>query len=244
MRNDEIKAPFSLQNILPKMKCVERFGNFGFKTYTGPRTFIFFLCPKLNGNGYQLNENLTGFTVKYGEGLRKSSLDRVQKVKNFFAELKTTSAIISHYDLYGLMANGEALMLFPIPVDCLSAPDEIEGIKILESFEATKRDIGLFGRLLSSKPWMTVPEKFRKEEFSNLANVLQHAHLPKVPPPDNLVKDFVERAFAEYAMEGLWAAKGKFGENPIFLGTESPAVPILQNAALEPKDWIPYIQLK
>ncbi len=217
------------------IECVERIGNFELEA-TDSFNFIFFLCPKLSGNGYRLNDNLTGFTVKYGNGLRESSFQRVQKVKNFLMEFEKLGI---SYDVEGIMSAGEALTLFPIPVIPSEVPMDIGGIPVISNYELVKADFVRFGELCRNKPWMKVPQKFREAEFSHLVGLLKHAH-----PSDNLVKDFVERVFAEYALEGLWAKTGKLGENPVFLGVESPEIPILQNAALEKKDWIPYIQLK
>lgn len=230
-RGDIVKLAENLKS----MKCVEMIGNFE-SGATNSFNFIFFLCPKLNGNGYQLNENLTGFTVKYGKGLRKSSFDRVQKVKNFLRESEELGILCN---VKGIMADEEAFTLFPIPV----APPEIfsgvDGIPIISTYELIKADFSRFGELFRNKPWMAVPNKFRDMGFSHLSNILGHTHAP-----ENLIQDFIERVFAENALEGLWTKEGKFGENPVFLGVEGPEIPILQNAALEKKDWIPYVQLK
>lgn len=221
---------------LRRMGNVEKVSNFWPEVMDRPLNFRFFLCPKISGRGYRLNENLTGFTVKYVKGIRNSSFQRINRVKSF---LKEFEAFGLPYDVKGIMASGEALILFPIPVSPPEVPLKIMGIPIISNYELAKIDFIKFGQLYKAKPWMNIPQKFREAEFSHFAGFLQHED-----PSSSLVQDFVERVFAEYALDGLWAREGKFGENPVFIGVESSEVPVLQNAALSREKWIPVIQLK
>jgi len=61
--------------------------------------------------------------------------------------------------------------------------------------------------------------------------------------PSNVSKDFVRRAMAGFALDGILIKSGCFGGNPVLLGVESPEVAVLQNAALSRENRIPVIQL-
>ena len=202
----------------------------------GPLDFFFFLCPKMKGSGFRLNRNQTGLTTEYSEGLNTSTPERIARVKKFLEELKNLEI---QFTCRGIFSAADAIIMFPVPIKPPQTPLEIEGIPIISNYELVKSNFPRFAELMRKKPWENVPGRVRELEFARLAEFLKYTN-----PPRNLIKDFVERIWSGFALDGILAREGKFGDNPILLGVESLGVAILQNAALPKEKWLPVIQLR
>lgn len=229
------------------MKTVQEVRNFPQKIRVGNvLQGRFFICPKIKGKGYRLNQQRTGFTVKYDqEGKqRKSALQRIERVKIFLREFERLGVLFS-WKIKAVVASAEAKLLFPEAVKPPLVPPEICGFQTISTYESLdKKEIGRFWNLYMKKPWLALPREIIEQEYPHVAAVLSHTRASK-----NLVHDFIKRVFAEYALEGIWFSENKFGTkpfgpNPIILGVESPGVPSLINAALSREKQIPVVQLK
>ena len=231
-----------LLEILREMQSVERVTNFpedlkGCNKLRG----MFFICPKLKGKGYRMNQRGTGLTVRYDqEGRQKrSAFERIKKVKAFLNEFKSFS-LPFEWETRAVIASAEAKLLFPESVAPPFIPLEIDGFLTISTYELLEcAEMKRFYTIYKEKPWLVLPKDIIEQESFYTANVLSHAKAP-----GKLIVDFVNRVFSEYALEGVWFSKGKFGKNPIILGVETPGVPTLINAALPRKKRIPIIQLK
>ena len=200
-----------------------------------PLNFVFFLCTKISG--YRLNKARTGLTTTFQDGVRDSTFERIALVKNFLAEFQRLEIPCT---IQGIMASKEAIALFPIPLCEPDIPNKIDGVPVMSDYSLLLGDLSRFGALYESKPWRddNIPQGFIEQEKQVLSEILDKTM------PKNIIEDFIERVFAEYALEGLWLQEGKFGNNPIALGVETQATLVLQNAALPKTSWIPSIQLK
>lgn len=223
---------------LKKLENVEKVSNFypGILE-KGSLDFFFFLCPKMKGGRFRLNKNQTGFTTEYVEGLNNSTPQRIVCVKRFLEEFKNLKI---PFTCRGILATADAIILFPFPVKPPIVFPEIEGVQIISNYELVKINFVKFLELINEKSWEKAPKRVRDLEFDRL-----FSDFPKyIKSPKNLIQDFVERTWAAYSLDGLLARAGKFGDNPILLGVESPGVAILQNAALPKEKWLPVVQLK
>lgn len=226
---------------LKGMESVEKVSNILPGVEERPLNFFFFVCPKLKGNGYSVNRNKTGFTTRYVEGQRESTFEKIERVKRFLEKFRSEheNAKIS-LTCVCVLAGGEALTLFPIPIEAPSTmPSEIKGIPVMSNYKLVKDNLLKFWELYQTKPWERIPDKTREEEYAYIQNLIEYTHAP-----DNLVRDFAERIWAEYALDGILAKEGKFGKNPVLLGVEGEGTVMLQNAALPKKEWLPTILLK
>ncbi len=222
---------------LRRFESVEKVSNlYSEASKNVPLDFFFFLCPKMKGSGLKLNRNKTGLTAEYVEGLNTSTPQRISRVKRFLEEFKTLKI---PFTCKGVLSLADAIILFPVPARPPVAPLDILGIPIISNYELVKMSFVRFAGLLNEKPWERSPGKVRESEFARLSEMLKYAN-----PPQNLIQDFVERIWAGFALDGILAKEGKFGDNPILLGVESPYVVMLQNAALPREKWLPTIQLR
>ena len=222
------------------MKSVEKVSNFYPKTGECCLNFFFFVCPKSKGNGYSVNRNKTGFTTRYVEGQRESTLEKIERVKKFLKEFsgEPENAEIS-FTCTCVLADAEALTLFPIPIDPPIVPSKIKEIPVMSNYKLVRDNLLKFWELYQTKPWERISDKTRAEEYAYIQNLIEYTHAP-----ENLIRDFAERVWAEYALDGILAKEGKFGKNPILLGVEGEGTVMLQNAALPKKEWLPTILLK
>ncbi|MEA3463492.1 MAG: hypothetical protein U9R14_00170 [Patescibacteria group bacterium] len=200
-----------------------------------PLDFLFFICPKLKSNGFRLNRNKTGLAVEYVKGENKSTVERLEKVKMFISEVRGAGI---EFTISAIFASADAIMLFPLPVMVPPLPNLNSNIRVISNYEIVQNNFFEFIRLYNNRPWEKVPEKFVKMEYERLKSFI---HGQKIP--QNIIHDFIERAFTGFALDGKLIRAGHFVDNPVILGIESPGVVVLQNAALSRKQWLPVIQL-
>ncbi|OGE82719.1 MAG: hypothetical protein A3B95_01560 [Candidatus Doudnabacteria bacterium RIFCSPHIGHO2_02_FULL_43_13b] len=181
-----------------------------------------------------MNPEGTGFTAKYVDRLSGFAKARRDKAWEFMAEV---TAQDRNFDWVFRMVWGsaDALILYS-QTDYPGIPADVrEGVA---NHVAVAAHIADFWRFYEEQPWQNSPAWAIKQEDRRLRSLL----------PENATKhlkqDFVRRVFAGFALDGFLLRKGCFGRNPVILGVESSGVAVLQNAALEPKEQIPVIQLK
>jgi hypothetical protein len=196
---------------------------------------IFFVCPATKSR-LKVNRNRTGFTTCYKQDGAFGSVawKRVQKVREFLLRFRSLEL---DYSCVCIFASGDALIISSLPVEAPVCLESIDGIEIVSNYKIVHQNLTRFSTLYGQKPWENVPVRTRNEEEVRLWEIL-----PK-EAGDNLKTDFVERIWAGFALDGILIREGTFGINPVILGVESPGVAMLQNSALEKKNWIPVIHL-
>ena len=199
----------------------------------GVITFIFFLCPKMKGNGLKLNRNRTGLTVKYGEGWTGATEERFVLVQDFLRQFK---ALNLDFQVRAIMAAGDAHILFPEPVDPPKFSENSFGFEVVSNLPAVLQNMDFFWQMYRERPWLNGKKWAAIFESKRLFEMLSGF-------PEGLVNDFIERVFAGFALDGVLIRRGEFGNNPVLLGVESAGVAALQNVALKRENWLPIIQL-
>lgn len=221
---------------IKELSCVTKISNF-FPQENQIFDFIFFVCPRFTGNGLKINKHKTGFTANYREGISEYSKVRFQMVKNFMDQI---NAIGINYTVNTIFAAADSILLFPIPAEPPSTPsgNDIPGdFKLISNFDIYRNHFQTFGQIYRQEPWKNTPNWALKIEYDRLTEIIP-SHTP-----EEIKEDFIARCFAGFALDGIILKKGLFGTNPIILGVESKGVSVLQNSALERKDWIPVIDL-
>lgn len=220
--------------VLREFETVERVSHLFPETWSEPLDFFFFLCPKIKPAGFRPNRNKTAFRVDFVPGVANSTLTRVERVLRFLEEFEQLDV---EYQLRAVLATADVIILPLVPME---APPLIglDGIEVVSNFPFVQSRLGMYFELYRDQPWMSLPERIRREERKRLEKLLPSR------TPAGLVDEFVERAWAGFALDGRLARQGCFGKNPVLLGVESPGVAILQNAALQRDQWLPVIQLK
>jgi hypothetical protein len=230
-----------LMKILSRMGCVSEFMNLENIKVGEVLEGRFFICPKLTGKGYRLNIEKTGFTVAYNQKgeQRRKTYENIERVKRFLNELKKFD-VKAQWQIEGIVASAEAKLLFPNPVQQPFVPKQIQGFRTISTYDLLdKVQLEKFWSLFWEKRWEKLGANILKRATQEIANVLSHIRSNK-----SLVRHFVERVLAEYALEGVWFSERKFGSNPVILGVESITVPQIINSVLHQESKIPLIQLK
>lgn len=205
-------------------------------TEKGKINFIFFTCPKMNGQGLKLNAAKTGYTVKYLEGFSRGSEENIARVHQFINYFRRLNV---EFEVKCIFASADAMVLFPLMVDPSEPAPQLKEIEVIANLETVKTNLKEFVRLYHEKPWQFLPARFWQGEVLRLKEMLP-------PSPENLKEDFAQRTLAGFALDGILIKQGAFGANPVILGVESPGVAVLQNAALsslDRKEWLPVIQI-
>lgn len=198
---------------------------------------IFFVCPRFTGNGLKINKHQTGFTANYREGISEYSKERFVKAQNFMDRLSSANI---KYKIKTIFAAADSTLLFPVPAEppVLPSYEYIpEGFKLTSNLEIYQNHLQDFGRIFRQEPWKSAPSWALKIEYDRLTEIIPHH------TPEEIKEDFIARCFAGFALDGIILRKGLFSTNPIILGVESKGVSVLQNCALEKKDWLPVIDL-
>lgn len=233
----EIEEGLDLFQALIGMEAVEGVSNLYGEGKKGLLNFFFFICPARKRRILRKNRNETGFfpDYKYEEVLTQATMERIEVVNQFLREF--SSEIEIEYQCLCVFSSADALTLFPIPAEPPVPPREIGEIPVLSNYEIVLENLTRFGRIFQERPWEGVPLKWRELEYNRLAELLPRE------APERLIRDFVERVWAGFALDGVLAREGVFGPNPVLLGVESRGVVVLQNAALPRQLWLPNIQL-
>lgn len=194
---------------------------------------VYFLCPCLSSKGIMVKEDGMGYTAKFVDHLSISAKQRITKVKAFKAAAADvgwkchTIALWCSADAPVLYSHGH----FPKipPIHDAFAYNHLSVLAHADEFQM----------LYQWQPWKQCPSWVVQQEERRLLSLLP-------PSSKDLRQDFVRRVFAGFALDGRLLRKNAFGigHNPIIIGVESPGVGVLQNAALEPSNKIPVIQLK
>ena len=198
---------------------------------------VFFVCPRLTGNGLKVNKLKTGFAASYRDGISEYSRERFERVDRFCHELQSFDV---NYRLTAIFAAADSMMLFPIPAEPPNLPSAEfvpQGFKLLSNLEIYASQFQTFAKLYRDSVWQKAPPWAIKMERDRLAEILPRNI------PDNISEDFINRCFAGFALDGLILRQGYFGQNPVILGVETPGVSVLQNIALERSQWLPVIDL-
>lgn len=189
-----------LAEILRTMRIVEKISDFPAGVTAGAKLQgRFFICPKLTGKGYRLNQQGTGFTVRYEQkgSQRKSTFERTQRIKAFLKEFRELKLPIE-WEIKGIVASAEAKFLFPEPVEPALVPYEIEGFPTISTFKIVEKEgLGRFWELCKNKPWLVLSSEVVKKGNIAAMGVLSHTHAPQ-----NLVDDFVCRIFWRICLRG------------------------------------------
>ncbi|MBI2514883.1 hypothetical protein HYV91_01690 [Candidatus Wolfebacteria bacterium] len=200
----------------------------------GAIDFFFFVCPARKP--FRLNAYGTGFTTAYREGVTPSSLERVKRVSAFLSEFE--KKVTFPFSCRCIFASADALILFPIPIDPPSLPSEVAGFPVVSNYDLVAKNSQVWARLMRDKPWEKVPERISNQERERFSSLFWSR------PPANLIREFIDRSFAGFALDGILARQGCFGSNPVLLGVEGEGVAILQNAGLSKPEWLPVALLK
>ncbi len=204
--------------------------------------FLFFICPKLQGEGIVRNRRSTGFTATYGAGLSKSALLRINQVRKFMSEAEQTEI---KFTTTAIFAAADAITLFSPPANIPSKP-YISDTRILSNLAPVRKEMRQWRDFYES---LEIPDNIMDEwhmydykfyELHRLKGLLPEGENYQ----DRSQNDFVKRAFANFALDGVLMRQGVFGENPVILGVESPGVALIQNAALKDKECVPIVQLE
>ena len=197
-------------------------------------TFLFFICPKMKGNGFRLNGNKTGLEVEYvGKKFPNSAIQAIGRAMIFLTEFQRLNLPFTARAIY---ASADALMLPSVPTSPPEVPTHPD-IEVVPNDLVVASNICTFGQLYRAKPWSSAPQRVCSFERDRLSSILS-SHIPA-----NVAADFVERTWSGFALDGLLIRQGLFGFNPVLLGVESPGISILQNAALPRDQWLPVLQL-
>lgn len=203
--------------------------------------FVFFVCPRLSGNGLRLNRHKTGFTATYRDGISEYSVERIQRVESFLAEVDCLDGI--NYTVTIVFASADSFILFPIPVEPPPIPLALHHkMAVVANHEIYKDHLPIFGKFFQQKPWFVAASKLVakavQQERQRLVEVLPEK------APENIKEDFIERCFSGFALDGFLLREGILVKNPVILGVESWGVPVLQNSALAEDQRLPVIELK
>jgi hypothetical protein len=221
---------------IKELSCVTRISNF-FPEENQIFDFIFFVCPRFSGSGLKINKHQTGFTANYREGISEYSKERFKMVKNFIDQINTIGI---NYTVNTVFAAADSMLLFPLPPEPPITPhgDDIpKDFELISNLNIYRDHFQNFSQIYRQEPWKSAPNWALKIEYERLAEIIpSHA-------PENIKQDFISRCFAGFALDGIILRKGLFGSNPVLLGVESKGVSVLQNCALERKDWLPVIDL-
>jgi len=197
-------------------------------------TFVFFICPKMKGQGFRINSNKTGFDAEYVPAvLANSAILAIERATRFLSEFETLGLPFMSRALY---ASADALILPSVPTTPPATPVSLD-VEIVSNDQAVIEHLTDFGRLYREKPWRNTPQKISDLERQRLISILPSN------TPTNVACDFVERTWSGFALDGVLIRSECFGPNPVLLGVESPGVSVLQNAALPRDQWLPVIQL-
>ncbi|MDO8482806.1 MAG: hypothetical protein Q7S86_03240 [bacterium] len=196
--------------------------------------FLFFLCPRLTGDGIIINRRDTGFTATYRSGLSKSALERIGLVRKFAKESMQAGI---KFTTTAIFAAADAITLFVPPPQTPQTPC-VPDIKIRSNLMPVRKAMGRWRELYTKRPWeqaRDVDYHMYPYEKARLMQLLPQAHWARLD-------DFVNRTLANFALDGVLMGEGVWGENPIILGVESPGVAVLQNTVVKEKKRIPVIQ--
>jgi hypothetical protein len=198
----------------------------------GKINFLFFICPRMKTPGIVMEHG--ALACAYVPGLTGFAETRVLKARAFIDRARSVGI---DCDLTAIYADADAFVLFQPAVKRPSDTPIIGGIKMVTNFELYRPEMDrYFMMLYKDAPWQNLPVWIT--EGQRLKGLLPG------DAPRELKEDFVRRALAGFALDGLVIRKGMFFGNPILLGVESPGVAILQNAALEPGEKIPIVELE
>ena len=213
---------------LKETPCVKKLFN-QINLKNGPLDFLFFICPRMKDPGIVLEHGK--LTARYVPGLSGFTENRISRVNKFASAFGKKGV---EFRLKAVFASADSFLLFSPPVSPPKENPNISGILVIPNLEIYKeREVDL-SRINEGRPWLKVGTRNTEEQ-----------RLKRLLPIDAdrvLKQEFVERVFAGFALDGLVASDGVFGENPVILGVESPGVPMLQNAALAKP--IPVIELE
>lgn len=198
--------------------------------------FLFFLCPRLSGEGITVNRHNTGFTATYGSGLNKSALERIGLVRKFSKE---ATQVGIRFTTTAIFAAADAITLFTPPPKTPPTPCAPD-IKICSNLVSVRKAMDRWRELYKERPWEEAHDAdyhwypYESERLMQL--------LPQSYGCWQACDDFVNRALANFALDGILMREGVWGENPVILGVESPGVAILQNVAIKNAGPVPIIQ--
>jgi hypothetical protein len=195
---------------------------------------FFFICPKMKGAGLRVNRNTTGFTARYSSEPAPTTNERFNRVKAFIDEATTVSIEIS---VTAVFASADALILYPIPFEPPPAP-QLNELEVVSNHELVNDALGDFWRIYDEQPWKKISPKITNAETERIRTLLPAS------APDNLKRDYIERVWSGFALDGILAHRGAFGANPVLLAVEGRDVAILQNAALPKEDRLPVVELR
>lgn len=219
--------------VIRQMPAVARISNFYLNGQQGLDLF-FFVCPKMNGSGFRLNRNQTGFTTVYVSGLSQSAVERIDAAKRFSADLESLG--VPHC-LRCVFASADALILFPLAVEPAQSPG-LEELELIANYDLVKSNWDQLLSYYNEKIWKSIKPGILTQEEERLRELI------KGTVPENILRDFVERSWSGFALDGYLARIGCFGKNPVMLGLEGEGVAMLQNAGLPKEKWLPTIFLK
>lgn len=223
--------------LIKRMRTVQRVEDWD-RLKDGDIGFVFFFCPRMKSSGFWVNEEETGLETKYVPGISGFSAQRIARVAAFREEFGRLAG--QRFSITAIFASADSALLFPRAVPPPATPNEKDvGFPVWENLTAFNKFRDVWESFRNQKPWEKgAPYHIRDAEARRL-----RALLGSVPRP--LADDFIDRVFAGFAFDGVMLRTGGLGvANPVILGVESPGVPTLQNAGLEPMDRIPVIQLR
>lgn len=200
--------------------------------------FVFYFCPRMKSSGFWIKQDGTGLETKYVPGISGFSAQRIARVVAFRKEMERSNADLP--SITAIFASADSAMLFPQEVASPEKPAREEvGFPVIENLKAFREHRPVWETLRRTKPWLkNTPPHVQDAENRRLRGLLG-------PIPFPVADDFITRVFAGFAFDGVLLRREILGlNNPVILGVESPGVPVLQNAALDPDERIPVIQLK
>jgi len=108
-----------------------------FPDHPQPLNAVFWLCPAYTGNGLTVRRDELGLTARYDSArLSLSTIDRIARTRRFATEAAAVGIKVTPTAIF---AAGDAMVMFPVPADPPSPPEELDGITVASNLEAVRR---------------------------------------------------------------------------------------------------------